>query len=232
MLMVNQLVGFGAGGSVAHPTTYQFCGVVNDLPANKNPQSQVLAFGDAPTGSQTRHLIVGVAFVTASGVAPDSVTVAGTPATLVVVHAPTGVFTAGQGIWIVEMPTGTSGTIEVSVPSSDIDGGAIVVWAAYNLHSATAVATAAAIASSAPTDISVDTQDGGAVFALTSISSTVSRSVDWTGVTEDSADETVNNQVWSASAFDTSAETPRSVTALWLNGSDDFGPAAVAASFR
>lgn len=198
-------------------TRYEFVAALHDLPANQDPQSHSLAWGTEPRPGETRHLLIGIAFQTLSGVEPDTLTVGGAAASRLVGHAPTGVFTVGQAFWIVEKPNGTSGTIAFGVPSGDIDGGMIAVWAAYNLLSPAAVDTAASPAAGAgTTDVSLDVALGGAVFAVASMSNTTTRSVNWTGITEVSANETIDDQQWAASEFDLAAAAPRSITANWL----------------
>lgn len=211
-------------------TRYQFIQAVQDLPANQDPQSQVLNWGPEPGPGETRDLLVGICFATSSGVEPDTLTVGGGAASRLVGHAPPGVFTIGQAFWLKRQQTGTSGLIEFGVPSGDIDGGAIGVWAAYNLKSATPVATRAVAAFGAGfTDLSLQTLGGGAVIALASISNTNARSLDYVGVLEDSANETPNTQQWMASALGVIAEASRPVQ---LIRDDGFSVSAVAVSLR
>lgn len=219
---------------VGFSPTYQFCDAVHDLPANQNPQSQTLGWGPEPAAGQTRHLIIGLAFITSSGVAPSSVTVGGDAATLVVANAPAGAPTAGEAIYIVEKPTGTSGNVSFSVSSGDIDGGCIAVWAAYNLVSATAVDTAVeATNNTGVGDLSVDTLADGAVFAVASIVTAAAvTGATWVGVTQDSADEDASDLQWVASAFNVAAATPRTVQFSALVSAVQRRIHTVAASFR
>lgn len=213
-------------------TRYQFVDAVHDLPANQDPQSQILNWGDEPGPGEKRHLLVGIAFATSSGVEPDTLTVGGVAATHIVGQAPPGVFTVGQAFWIIEKPTGTSGDISFGVPSGDIDGGMIAVWALYNLKSATPVAVHAEPAFGAgTTDVSLNTLAGGGVFFVASMSNTGSRSLNYVGVIEDSANETTNDQQWAASALNVEAATPRTVQSNWL-APGPFSVSAIAASFR
>lgn len=227
MYVTTQYIG-GAGR-----VRFEFIEALHDLPANQDPQSHTLNFGDEPRAGETRHLIIGLGFVTAAGVKPDSITVGGDAASEVIAQTPAGVVCVGQGLYIVEKPTGTSGTIAFGVPSGDIDGGQIVVWAAYNISSATARDTAAdATTGAGTTVIDLDVVQGGAIFAVGSISNVTPMSADWTGVTEDSANETASDQSWAASQFDLAAEAPRTVRVSRDVGGSPFKIPSVAASFR
>lgn len=215
-------------------TRYQFIQAIHNLPANQDPQSQVLNWGNAPRAGEIRDLIIGIAFHTSSGVEPDTLTVGGNAATRITGHAPAGVFTVGQAFWRMRQQTGTSGAIAFGVPSGDIDGGMIAVWAAYNLKSTTATDTAAfAAAAGGVSDLSVDVLQGGAVFAVTAASLAATASADWVGVTEDSAYEaTASNQSWAASALDVSAASPRTVQVSRQFAGNPVTMSALAVSFR
>lgn len=213
-------------------TRYEFCDAAHDLPANQDPQSQVLDIGPEPRAGEIRDLLIGITFVTSSGVEPDTLTVDGVAATRIAGQAPTGAFTVGQAFWLIRKQAGTTATIAFGVPSGDIDGGMIAIWALYNLKSSTPVDVHAEPAFGAgTTDISVDTLADGFVAAIASMSNTGSRSVDWVGVTEVSANETTNDQQWAASALNVAAASPRTVQASWL-APGAFSVSAIAVSFR
>lgn len=218
------------------PTTFLFADAVHNLPANQDPQSQTLDWGPEPAGGQrTRHLIIGYALVVAAGVTPNSVLVGGDAATPVVTQA--NAVAGAQmstGIWIVEKPTGTSGTVAIGVPSGDIDGGAMAVWAAYNLASAVAVDVASdndiAIGTS---NLSLDTFAGGAVFAVAGVLTAGAISAfNWTGVTADSTDQVGNDWTWVASALGVPAATPRTVEASFVLSGNTRRIYSSVASFR
>lgn len=228
MYVATQYIG-GAGR-----TRYQFIGAAHNLPANQDPQSQVLNWGDEPRAGETRDLIIGIAFHTSSGVEPDTLTVDGNAAVRITGHAPAGVFTVGQAFWRIRQQAGTSGAIAFGVPSGDIDGGMIAVWAAYNLKSTTPTDTTAfAAAAGGVSDISVDVLQGGAVFAVTAAALGATASADWVGVTEDSAYEaTASNMSWAASALNAAAATPRTVQVSRQFGGNPVTMSALAVSFR
>lgn len=92
---------------------------------------------DIGTASATRHVVVGVI---SSGTSPSvsSVTVAGNSATMVVQVDESNL---RIGLWIVAVSSGTTGDVVVTHSSSMLRCG-VIVWAVYDLSSATATATA------------------------------------------------------------------------------------------
>ena len=215
------------GGS--KPTAYTF--VASTLDSSDPNASSVtinVAWGDAAStgGYRTRHLIIGIATVGGPGTI-SGVTVGGVAATEVV-NAPFDDVPDGtSSIWIVSLPTGTSGDVVVS--GSDLDAVWLSVWAAYNLNSATATDTASDIGATAgPSDLSVDVLAGGAVFAI-AVRGAAGQTLTWTGVTEDATFTVGSFTTWAASAFNVPAATPRTVSAL-RNGTNRVPCSA--ASFR
>jgi hypothetical protein len=234
MLMVTQLIGFGAGGSnQVKPPSYAFCDARHDLPTNQNPMTVAgLSFG---TESPTRRIVVGIACVngTAAG-EPSSCTIGGVAATLHASRpAPNGTTNAVVQIWSALVPTGTTGTVEWSVPSGDIDGGSIYVWAAYDLASGTSTDTASGTQGGATTtiDLSLDVEAGGGVFAIAGTSGALAETWTWVGATKDGTDDTtVNFQASGAHESDVAAAAPRTVTVATPVGGTNVQ--AVAVSFR
>lgn len=150
--------------------------------------------------------------------APDSCSIAGIGASLVVQNTASG--TRYAQFWIAAVPagSGTTGNVTFARSGGLMDNGLIAVWAAYDLISATAFATNAVSIGVNPS-CNVNTQSGGVVLALGyNNSGTISVS----GVTTDT---TVADFGVAGSNSKTPAATPRSIS---------FGGTAscVSASFR
>lgn len=145
--------------------------VPNTRPASVLYQTTVFGAVNAPsysigsvalgTADATRRIIVGVwaGQLGANINQPDSVTVAGVAATLVVTSNTTG--TAWQQIWIAAVPTGTTGTVVLARSGGDMSAAVIHVWAAYNLLSDTAIDTVPFGTIANPSVGNLDTLAGG-----------------------------------------------------------------------
>jgi hypothetical protein len=165
------------------------------------------------TAGATRHIIVGFAAgqLGANLNAPNSCTIAGVSATLVI-SDPVGTGLSWRQFWIAAVPTGTTGNI-VLTRAGNMSSGAIVVWAAYDLISATAFATGTPGSGTPTASANCNTSAGGIAvgFARGSSSSTFT----WSGLTED-ADFLIGGDTVSisgASASNTPAASPRSISA-------------------
>lgn len=201
-------------GLAANQTTYTITG---------------LSFGDE---HPRRRIFVGVAVLTATGVEPNSVTIGGVTATKHIGQAPPGSTSSTTQIWSALVPTGTTGTVVISVGSGDMDAGSVYVWAAYDLASAAARDTAAATLSASGVDLSVDVPAGGFVIAVAAINNVNAATFAFSGLTNNSSDGTPNFQSAGAAASKVAGGTPMAITATYTISAGTFGPNAVAASFR
>jgi hypothetical protein len=224
--------GMHPGGMAEKLPRYVFASGTHNLPTNQDPMSETVDWGDEPGPGETRHLLVGIGFVTASAVEPEGLTVGGNAATRLVGSAPAGVFTVGQAFWIIEQPTGTSGVIEYGVPSGDIDGGCIAVWGCYNLKSPALRDSVTHVSAAGRADYSLNTKSKGIVAMLNFFSNTNSLPVFLSGISADSVDTVANGQDSMASSFLVAAETPRAIEAWLENGGDDFHAPGIAVSLR
>ena len=167
-------------------TTYSFAGV------------------DIGTADAVRYVIVGVAARnTTADRTISSATIGGVSASIVV----DGSSSFSQcAILMAAVPTGTTGTIAITFSAAQLRCG-IAVWAAYNLQSATAVATLAT--TSATLDVNAVTN--GFVVGVTF---GVSQTPVWSGLTQDLADTVIEstNEFSAASASLLAAATPRAIS--------------------
>ena len=152
-------------------------------------------FGDADGG---RYIIVGVAHVTSS---VTGVTVDGNSATLA--HS-----SGNLALYIVNLPTGTSGSVVVSMAGTAARC-AISVYSAKNITSMTPVYDSAAD-NTDPGNLDCDIP--GPSIAIGLGFSNVSTSATWTGLTEDYDGQPFTVTLTTASASLTDAETPRTIT--------------------
>lgn len=181
-----------APGSASDLSTYTFSGV---------------SIGTAGTN---RHVIVGIMSLDNSlgltGI--SSVTVGGvSTSTESASNAADGSFAA---LVIAAVPTGTTADIVVNMTTTQARL-RIGVWAAYDLVSPTAAATAQSVAD--PATLSLNVQLGDIVVACGFNNTTSTAS--WTGATErfDSSLEGTNES--GADHTATSAESPRTITLDW-----------------
>lgn len=186
------------------------------------------SFGDP---SEKRHVIVGFRG-TALGSNlnnPNACSIGGVTATLV----REGQASTFVQLWIALVPTGETGSVVVSRSGGNMTAGCIVVWAAYDLKSATPVATAYqnVLSSSGNTiDLSLNTPSNGIVVAFAS-SNRSGQTCTWSGLTEDVDERPAESaEVFGASAFKVPAATPRAISATISGGAGAFR--GVAASFQ
>lgn len=109
---------------------------------------------------------------------PTSVSIGGVGATNLVMTS-TGDNNGQSSIWVASVPTGTTGTISITMSASS----SRILWSAYRAvgYSATPHDTDAQINSS----LSIDTVPGGVLLACSEVYySGGARSTSWTGITE------------------------------------------------
>ena len=212
MLRVNNLVGFGLGGTVVPATiSYQTSKVSGSTTTSYSFAST--AFGAA----QADRLIV----VTVSGlIAPSSgtghitgVTVGGITATEVIQDVTFGGGNSVHcGIYVASVPTGTTGTVVVTTKASgSISRAGIGVFAVYGAN-ATATDSDSDTGTSTKTCV-VNVPAGGVVIGVT-CNYTSSRTTTWGNLTE-RYDQNINSGTYQSgadAAFET-AQTSLSITA-------------------
>lgn len=165
------------------------------------------------TGS-SRTIIVGVFGTETTTSTISSITVGGVSGTLI--HSNTqsaGAQSSRVAFYAFQGVSGTTATVAVTWSTAQTRSG-IIVWAAYNLSSITAVATASSTSMTAPA-LNVNTSADGMVLACGHCNG--SSTYAWTGVTE-RTDTQVETVGWSGGdASSLAAETPRSVSASISN---------------
>lgn len=158
-----------------------------------------------------------------------SMTVGGAAATERVDSADAGSIVQ-SAVYIIDNPSGTTATIDVTFSEAIINA-AICVWAAYNLTAETAVDTAAQFqTASAPITLDLDVPPGGIAVGF-SFNDGNTTTVTWTGLTERSEVALADGgNASSYSGADTAAPgVPTGVTADWVSTDDSIG---VSASFQ
>lgn len=220
MLMVTQLVGFGAASAAAKMPTVSFRGSLFSDTINTRTFSATIDLGPE---DPSRLIVVGTTCNTGSAEAPTGCTVGGTAASLIAEHTDAGVSSLPAQLWAVSKPTGGSVTVEFTKPGgADMDRGAFAVWAVYDLKSATPMDTATDATSPLSLDLTVDSN--GVVFAV-GTSSDSTQTWSYAGVASDATGGTnLRSTFASASAVTagvrtvtlTSSTTARSgVSACW-----------------
>jgi hypothetical protein len=142
--MVNQLCGFGVNNANQAPPAFSLDFVDSALSAATGAtQSVTLDFGDEPPSGEHRYIVVGIGFFTVVSI--DAVTIGGVEATII---ADGNDGQTHGTLAIAEVPTGTSGTVEVEAS----DAGERAAFASYRLMNP---------ASATPSDTATDTGGGG-----------------------------------------------------------------------
>ncbi len=175
-----------------------------------------------------RKTIVGVgAADAATDFNVSSVSVGGVSATEVVDSADVNSLVQ-SAIYIIDNPSGTTATIDVTW-SEAVTGAAICVWAAYDVLSETATATATQFqTSSAAITLSLNVNADSIAVGMSSCRDGL-QTTTWAGMTE-RADTSVETSTHAYSAADTQTSgAPLAVTADWSGASDSIGASA---SFR
>lgn len=178
-----------------------------------------VSFGSA---SGSRRVLVGAAISTNG---TPSVTIGGVSATQVAL-ATNGAVKAG--LYLVDLPTGTSGTVVVS--STAVRGDAfIAVWAVYNIRSSTPTATATDTGAT-PWDVSLNVEHRGVAASFLFGNGTGVASASWTGMTEDVDTLGDGTSVYTGASYTAvAAQSPLSVTASVTSAT---AGAICSASFR
>ncbi len=207
------IVGFAGAAAAGGPPTLSY-----QTAAASGSDLATYSFASTAIGTDTgssRTVIVGVYATESSARTISAFTVGGVAGTLIHKRdhtaggqASTIAFYAFTGV------TGTTATVAITW-SGTMTRCAIAVWAAYNLSSITAVATAGSGSTTAPA-LNVNVNADGMVLAIGH--SNVSSTYAWTGVTErtDTITETVGFSAADASSL--AAETPRTVSASISSG--------------
>jgi hypothetical protein len=182
MLLVTQLIGFGAGPADAVPPASSASATFT---ANVSSATTSLAYSftsqNFGTASADRHILVGTAAQAGTPTAVSSMTIGGISASQVFARSGTNSTVA---FWIAPVPTGTSGTVFITWAAQRARCAA-VIWALTGLLSTTAVDSGSAISSgSSPLSDTVDVAAGGVCFAMAYDTGTGNRSWTWTGLTE------------------------------------------------
>jgi hypothetical protein len=197
-----------AAGNSTDAATHTYTGLSFGTP---HPRRHILAgFWEAQGGSNFN--------------APHTCTIGGVSASLVVQSGATGAEV--QQVWIAPVPAGASGDIVVQRAGTMISSG-IIVWAAYDLVSATAYDTD--VGSFAhPATAAVDVPGGSLAIAFIKVGN-AGVTVSWSGLAEDvdySPDTGV--RMSGASASKMAAQFPLSISA---SNSGSLGGRVCAASF-
>ncbi|MCR9215293.1 MAG: hypothetical protein NXI13_16370 [Proteobacteria bacterium] len=181
--------------------------------------SDVYSFTGKTLGAADSTRYIGVAVVKRDSTeVVIGVTVAGVTATEIV---DTG-GTSAVSIWWAAVPTGTTGTIEVTFDASTTRCG--IGWCRSLNVAATATATATGGVSST-LNLDLNTTAGGFVFAA--CTATSGPTVSWAGVTEGYEETIEGDLIQSGAAQETaSASTPLTVTATLTGSANQAGCAA------
>lgn len=221
MLMVNQLIGFGAGGEDVQPATVTFIGTTRS-----GSDLTTYTFNDRDTGSPdpARTTVVGIiADDGATNFTIDSGTIGGVAATMMGTGASdTGSLINARFMGLAN-PSGTTATITVTM-SEAVTGCAVIIWSVLNLLSLTPTAQNQAFqTSSAAMTLDVNTTADGVVLGIAG-SSAGGETTTWTGLAEVTDDNNVDYNS-SAADFDEDATpaTPLAITCDYTGTADSVG---------
>lgn len=224
MLMINELVGFQAGGVTPASISFVGCTSVADA-------ASPLTYTNHATGTAgNRWTIVGVVVEDgATAFTIDSMTVGGSAATEITDNSAETGSLMQSALYIISNPSGTTATIDVTV-SEAVTVSAVCVWAAYDLVSAAAHDTAASFhTSSGNLALSLDVPVDGIAAGICGSEQNAADATTWTGMTEQSEARTNGNTSNYSGANTVTVGTPLSVNCNWDGSSDAIG---VTASFR
>lgn len=178
MLLMTQLIGFGAGSAEAAPASAIFTANASSATTSLSYSFSSQNFSAASAG---RYILVGMAGQATSAAAVNTVTIGGVSASQVFAASSS---TTTIAFWIAAVPTGTSGNVTISW-AAQRNRCAAVIWAVTGLLSTTAVDTGSAVNSgSSPLSDTVNVSAGGVCLAMAYDGGTGSRSWTWSGVTE------------------------------------------------
>lgn len=210
--VVTQLVGFG-GVRRSSVATISYRTNTSD-----SVDRSVYTFPglDIGTAGTNRHVVVGVV---SSGTSPSisGITIGGASATAMIEQAETNL---KIGLWIAQVSSGATGDVVVTHTGTMLRCG-VIVWAVYDLLSATPTATASD--SAPPLSQSLTISAGGVGIGLADgYQNGSTASWTWTGLTEDADtdfSEGANHDAMSGASLASSAGTTITVTAS-KTGSD------------
>lgn len=185
------------------------------------------AIGTAATGR--RIIVIATGYSTTGGRTISSVSVGGNAAT----HVVTGTDSGGAvnshlaGIYIIQVDTGTTATIDV-VFSAGMAGCDVGIFAAYDLLSSTPTDTGTSNAN--PMTDTIDIAAGGICVAGNELYATGATGHSWTGLTE-RYDDTQQAQIYYSGACDAFAAAQTALAVTCTPASYVSAPWAIA-SFR
>lgn len=188
------------------------------------------------TASSDRYIVVNAAAARSGGLtgAINSITVQGISGSSVVQRTQDTNIANIQGLFIVAVPTGTTGDVVVTFNGSCVRAG-IALWAVTGIGSATAYDTATANDSGVNPNPSntIDCEADGIIIAASFINNAATTSgTAWTGVTED-YEQTVesNSRISGASDEFATLQTGLTITSAWTNSNAAAEASLVAASW-
>lgn len=205
MFKLTQLIGFGVKGGAA-PFDFSVTDTSTDLSVTNSFSFASQAFGAVPGAGETRYIAVAVGGVANASITINSVTIAGLAVSTIVSRAATH---TPVGIYIVEVPTGTTGTIAVTFSGSSA-GCSITVARIINPGAALGVDTASADHASGVLTLSVDIPTDGAALAVAQAEN--ASTTTWSGLSE-LLDVDHNSGELHTSASGGSPGTPTAITA-------------------
>jgi hypothetical protein len=216
-LRVNNLIGFGVGGSVpifSGDYGYQTSATDGTEASSYSFASQ--AFGPA---AADRLVIVGIAYTDASG-NPDisSVTIGGVSATKHTNARPdssTSKF-CGSAIYSASVPTGATGTIVVT-PNQTITNCSISVYSVIGLNSTSDIYSSSTNSASQDDPSNTATVQLDGILVASSVRNDSADSVTWTNATEDH--DSSGDDAWSSAHVDGTSDGTLAVTATWTGSS-------------
>lgn len=207
------------------PVAFEF-GYVPSSAATSTADLTTYTFTDVPFGdaAATRTIVVAIAGRAGANRSISSVTIAGISATEINQSSNTaGGFDSICGIYRADVPTGTSGTIEVVFSAGMVRSGI----ASYRMIAGKSGSYDSTVVN-AGTSGTINIPAGGA--ALASAMSVASTSASWSGLAED-VDVTIESAITFSTASDTfvSAQSGRSVSVTWGSSTQ---PSMCIASFE
>lgn len=164
------------------------------------------AFGAVPSFRETRYIAVAIAGAVDSSQSITGVTIGGITATNIVQRTATHI---PCGVWVAEVPTGTTGTVAMTF-SGDMATVGIAVARIINPGNHLGFDTASGNHASGTIDLSLDIPTGGAAIAVAHAEN--GSSTTWTGLTE-LIDTDLNSGEFFTAASGGSAGTPTTITA-------------------
>jgi hypothetical protein len=163
-------------------------------------------FGPEPGPGQRRYIAVAIAAAQSSNRAITGVTIGGVTATQITAN---GTTPTPRGVWVAEVPTGTSGSVVISFDGTIATVGAVVARL-INPGNHLGVDTASALHSSGNVSLDLDVPSGG--FAMAAVSTQNASTTTWTGLTE-LIDTDLNSGEFFTAAAGRTAGTPLVVLA-------------------